>query len=239
MFIADFSLKTTVQKILCQLLEIIDFPAVHPKREMQRRAMMDTCDYITEKAINTLVLDTARDVLDRALLTARPLSGLYAEFGVFKGATINYIAKKCSDRTIWGFDSFQGLGEDWSGNASMFDAAGKLPSVKRNVRLVSGWFNESLPGWLEEHREPIAFMHIDCDIYSSTKTIFDGVVSRLQPGAIIVFDEYFGYPGWRNHEFKAFQEMVTAHRIEYRYLCFARIQAAIKIVNNPSFRPPA
>jgi len=145
MFIANFSLKTAIQKLLCSIVEIVDFPILHPKRELQRRAMMETADYIAGHATNTLVLDTAKDVLVRALQAAAGVEGLYAEFGVFRGATINFIAKRCRPRTIWGFDSFQGLKEDWPGNASVFDAGGKLPSVKGNVKLVRGWFDESLP----------------------------------------------------------------------------------------------
>ena len=46
--------------------------------------------------------------------------------------------------------------------------------------------------------------NIDCDIYSSTKDIFDIAGDRINPGCIIVFDEYINYPSWEQHEFKAF-----------------------------------
>ena len=84
-------------------------------------------------------------------------------------------------------------------------------------------------GWLKENSDPVAFIHVDCDLYSSTKTIFDHLGDRLQVGTIILFDEYFNYPNWRNHEFKAFQEFVAGHKIRYTYLAYARQQVAVRI----------
>jgi hypothetical protein len=87
----------------------------------------------------------------------------------------------------------------------------------------------SLPPWLSEHPGPIAFMHIDCDLYSSTKTIFDLVDERIQAGTIILFDEYFNYTNWRRHEYKAFQEYVGQKGVTYEYLGYARQQVLIRI----------
>ena len=46
---------------------------------------------------------------------------------------------------------------------------------------------------------------------------------------MILFDEYFNYPNWEQHEFKAFQEFVSARRVKYTYLAFARQQVAVRI----------
>jgi hypothetical protein len=54
---------------------------------------------------------------------------------------------------------------------------------------------------------------------------------RLQPGTLIVFDEYFNYPNWERHEFKAWQEFVARHKITYEYLAFARQQVAVRILS--------
>jgi predicted O-methyltransferase YrrM len=239
MFIENFGLKAFIQKIQCTLVELLDFSLLHPRREMMRKAVHETVDYLSAHAPTAVGLDTGKDLLRRALKAGEKVPGAYAEFGVYKGSTINFIASLSPGRHVWGFDSFEGLPEEWSGNPSMFNAAGELPRVRPNVTLVRGWFNESLPRWLAEHPEPIAFAHIDCDIYSSTKAIFDAIGPRLQPNAIIVFDEYFGYPGWQHHEFKAFQEFVQAAGIEYRYLYYARLQCAVQISRNPLAAPRA
>jgi len=47
---------------------------------------------------------------------------------------------------------------------------------------------------------------------------------------VIVFDEYFNYPNWERHEFKAWQEFVTRHALTYQYLAFARQQVAVRIL---------
>jgi predicted O-methyltransferase YrrM len=239
MFIENFRLKTAIQKLLCSVVELIDFSLLHPRREMMRKAVRETVEYISARAPMAVGVDTAKDLLRRALKTAESIPGSYVEFGVYKGATLNFIADLCPQRKIWGFDSFEGLPEAWSGNTSMFNAAGKAPHVRSNVTLVRGWFDQSLPGWLAGHADPIAFAHIDCDVYSSTKAIFDAIGPRLKPDAVIVFDEYFGYPGWQHHEFKAFQEFVQASGVEYRYLYYARIQCAVQITRNPLAMPPA
>jgi hypothetical protein len=142
------------------------------------------------------------------------------------------MAKRVSGKTWHGFDSFEGLPEAWGGfslGAAAFNVKGKLPKVPGNVRLYPGWFENSLPPWLTENPGPVAFMHVDCDLYSSTKTIFNLLGDRLQPGTIILFDEYFNYPNWRKHEFKAFQELVAARGIEYEYLGYARQQVTVRI----------
>jgi len=36
-------------------------------------------------------------------------------------------------------------------------------------------------------------------------------------GTVIVFDEYFGYPGWREHEYRAWQEFVAASGVRFDY----------------------
>ena len=67
------------------------------------------------------------------------------------------------------------------------------------------------------------FVHIDCDIYSSTKTVFEHI--EVRDGTIILFDEYWGYEDYRNHERKAFME--TGYNIEWEGKC--RSQAVGRI----------
>jgi hypothetical protein len=51
------------------------------------------------------------------------------------------------------------------------------------------------------------------------------------PGSVIVFDEYFDYPGWEQHEFRAFAEFVARARLTYEYLAYNRLheQVAVRI----------
>ncbi len=233
MFIANFPLKTWVQKLLVNLSKIIDFPYMHPVRELEKIALADSVDYIQKKMAHAMGLETAREVLDYALTQAK-VDGAILEFGVFKGSTLRYIASKAKNKKVHGFDSFEGLPKAWTGSTADFSVKGKLPRVPGNVTLHQGYFDQTLPQWVSQNKGPVSFLHVDCDLYSSTKTIFDELAPRMVSGTIIVFDEYFNYPNWRQHEFKAFQEFVEANRIKYEYLCYARLQVAVRIVDAPT-----
>lgn len=160
-------------------------------------------------------------------------SGLVLEFGVRNGHSIWKIAELFSGREVYGFDSFEGLPESWGDEqAGSYTTLGRLPKVPGNVELVVGWFEDTLPTFKKEHPEPIAFMNIDCDLYSATKTVLNEVNQQIVPGTVIVFDEYIGNKTWRDDEFKAFQEWVEAHQVRYMYLAvsFYSKQVAVRIL---------
>ena len=51
----------------------------------------------------------------------------------------------------------------------------------------------------------------------STKDVFDQVYDRLVPGTVIIFDEYWNGPHWREDEWKAWQECCQEHNLKYEY----------------------
>ena len=197
-----------------------------------RLAAEDSVSFLASSAPHAKSFKTKFDLLDSAL-KAVSMEGLCCEFGVFEGKTINYIASKWKGR-VDGFDSFEGLPEDWRGDfgAGRF-AVGALPSVQSNVVLHKGWFNETIPGFASKHPEPLAFLHVDCDLYSSTQTIFEMLADRIVSGTVIQFDEFFNYPGWRQGEFKAFEEFCADRRAEFEYIGYvsADEQLAIRITS--------
>jgi hypothetical protein len=160
-------------------------------------------------------------VFDEAL-SRTPRRGLVCEFGVFQADSTNYLARGLRDRRIFGFDSFEGLPEAWRPefDAGMFSTGGRLPDVEPNVSLIKGWFDQTLPRFAAEHHGPVALLHIDCDLYSSTRCVFDHLGDRIRPGSVLVFDEFFNYPGWEEHEYRAFNEFVEERRLSWEYLCY-------------------
>lgn len=166
-------------------------------------------------------------------LSKAPQEGLVLEFGVRFGNTIRQIAELVGPRqVVHGFDSFEGLPEAWHKEAKgSYSTKGEIPDVPKHVRLHQGWFENALPTFLEQHPGNVRFINIDCDIYSSTKTVLDLLAPRIAPGAVIVFDEYIGNEQWREDEFKAFQEAVVRYGWEYEYLCFSLFtkQVAVRI----------
>lgn len=153
-------------------------------------------------------------------LTLVPEKGMALEFGVYSGSTLRIITEARVASDVYGFDSFQGLPEAWRPNipAGAFHVAEK-PDVP-GAELVVGWFDDSLPPFMAEHSGPVTFLHVDCDLYSSTVTVLDHVGPRLVAGSVVVFDEYWNYPGWLDHEHKAWMEYVERTGTKFEYVSY-------------------
>jgi hypothetical protein len=160
--------------------------------------------------------------------------GRIAEFGVYKGKSINFFARSCPKAKVYGFDSFEGLEEDWYGfrlQKGFFSTNGQLPKCERNVILVKGWFEDTLPKFCRELKgEQIQLLHMDADTYKPTSYVLNSLTKNLGKGTIIIFDEYFGYSSFRLHEFKAWQEFVNSEGIKYQYIGYTELQVAIEIL---------
>lgn len=143
---------------------------------------------------------------------------LLVELGVYQGRSIAYWSERLShpEAAIHGFDSFQGLPEDWNFHFAeeFFSLGGKAPRFDDpRVKLFVGWFHETLPGYRPPPHE-VLFVNLDADLYSSTKTALDHLKEHLVPGTYLYLDEFCD----RNHEKRAFAEYLaeTGHR--YRLL---------------------
>jgi hypothetical protein len=195
-------------------------------------AIKDTVNYIENYMHYVPSMNSREKLLDFAIDNISIHNGLVLEFGVYTGTSINFLSKKLKNFKIYGFDSFDGLPEFWRDgfNKGTF-AMNNPPSVSNNVTLVKGWFDESLPSFIESNPNfYISFLHIDCDLYSSTKSIFSFLENNITKGTVIVFDEYFNYPGWRHGEFKAFQEFISMTNKEYKYLTFNSKQEQVALL---------
>lgn len=231
MLVTNFRLKYALYKLVLAAYQLADVGRLHPARARAIRALDRSLNYIEERMPDALGFDTQKELLAYANSETKVL-GHRLEFGVFTGGTIRYLAGLEPQQKFHGFDSFVGLPSAWRGfnlGASSFSVKGKLPRVPANVTLHKGWFAKTLPLWCRENSGPVAFVHIDCDIYSSTIDILSALEDRLQAGTIIVFDEYFNYPNWERHEFRAWQEFVARTRISYEYIGYARQQVAIRV----------
>jgi predicted O-methyltransferase YrrM len=177
----------------------------------------------------------------RAALARAPREGLYLEFGVASGRTLRTIAEVAPAGTAFGFDSFEGLPEHWrNGFPTGAFAQQALPRVP-GAELVVGWFDETLPGFLEAHPEPVAFLHLDADLYSSTRTVLEALAPRLREGTVVLFDEYFNFPGWEEHEHRAWTEFVERTGLTFEYLGFTADdeQLSVRLTSAPRRAAPA
>ena len=100
--------------------------------------------------------------------------GLVLEFGVRYGTTIKAIAE--AGRPVFGFD--------WWKASCVCDRPQDLPS---NVVLIEGLFSDTLEGFLEVHSDPVAFVNLDCDLFTSSFYVLRCLMGRFVKGSVIAF----------------------------------------------------
>ena len=158
--------------------------------------------------------------IKEALINDKNNDKHYLEFGVHTGGSINFFSKYVNH--IYGFDSFEGLKEDWHGTIDYkkgtFDIKKQLPKTNSNVTLISGWVQDTVEKFLKEKQPKINFIHMDLDTYDSSKFVLEKVKPYIQKNCIIIFDELYNFPGWDVGEYKALQEVFTEN--EYKFLAF-------------------
>jgi Macrocin-O-methyltransferase (TylF). len=231
-------IKYLKSKIKSKIHSLIEGNSKDISLALQLKALKSTAEYVANNLQKAKAFDTNLSLIQHAITLSNNDGGLVCEFGVYKGTTLNFIAKNMPGKTIHGFDSFQGLPEFWRPgfDKGVFDINQKHSSLKfeKNIQLHVGWFSETLPDFVKNNPGEISFLHVDCDLYSSTKDIFQNLGPKITPGTIIVFDEYFNYPFWWDHEYKAFQEFIQATGLKYEYLGYNQLneQVAVKILGS-------
>lgn len=150
--------------------------------------------------------------------------GAAVEFGVASGTTLGIIADAPHLNPVIGFDSFEGLPEDWRPGWEKGKFARKRPPRIPGADLVIGRFEDTLPplcanllgapGWLLD----LSLVHVDCDLYSSTVTVLDNIGPYLNEGTLVIFDEFHTYPGAEQHESKAWAEYTERTGIQWEPL---------------------
>ena len=162
-------------------------------------------------------------------------NNLYLEFGVYKGGSINKFANYLFQKNlkIYGFDSFEGLEEEWITDEyspiGTFSLNKKSPKVLKNVVLIKGKVQNTLENFLIDKKdEKIIFAHMDMDTYTPTIYALNKIKPFLQKGSVILFDEFYGFPNWQYHEYKAFTEVLNEK--EYKYIAFCESPVAIEIL---------
>lgn len=145
------------------------------------------------------------------------------EFGVGSGGSTRKIKNIIKDsHEFHAFDSFIGLPEDWVGTSCKkghFSQDGKIPDID-GVNFYKGWFENTIPEY-KKIAKTIALLHVDCDLYSSTKLIFDELDEFIVSGTIIVFDEWhYNFSSmFGDHEQKAFYQWINKHeRLNYKLI---------------------
>lgn len=151
------------------------------------------------------------------------IDGDIVEMGVYNGESLRIIEEVFPNDNIFGFDSFEGIPEEWITSSdhivpkNFFNLGGSFPEALRST-LVKGWFSEILPGY-KENINQLKFLHIDWDLYSSTKTTLEEFNDHIKKGTLIAFDEFIQFPeapskwytNWEDGEYKACIEWMQKH----------------------------
>lgn len=183
---------------------------------------------------------TRRGLIRFSAVAAGP--GIACEFGVFQGDSLREI-KNWRKGEVFGFDSWIGLPSKWETGATDREhnkghfACPMPKDLPHKTYLVPGWFKDTIPEWKQKHTDRLAFIHIDCDLYESTKDILNGLNDRISKGTIILFDEIIDfaddwYKNWREGEWKAFNEWLTEYVREVKPIGRTEHQQAAFMVEN-------
>nr|QBK91096.1 MAG: macrocin-O-methyltransferase [Pithovirus LCPAC202] len=146
--------------------------------------------------------------------------GVIVDLGTGKGQKANLMAKSVGDRKVHTFDWFKGNPESWRKGfkAGIHDMGGAAPTnLASNVVIHNGRFKDTLPGFVASvGGQKAALISLDCDVYSSTRTALRILAPLIKDGTVLVFDELFGYPGYEQHEIKAFEELLRENNLSYQ-----------------------
>lgn len=181
-------------------------------------------------ALETIKPLEGRSVLLRHAINSVTLPGDFAEFGVYKGDSAKQILQFMpTDRQLWLFDSFLGLPHHWNRYPKgFFNTNGAAPNlIDPRVKIIKGSFEHTVAHWARDDQSPLAFVHIDSDLYSSCKTLLTAIRHLLISGTIIQFDEIHGYRSSEYDEYKAWIET----GLQFKWLGRTkRYQAALSVL---------
>jgi O-methyltransferase len=216
------------------LLDIVQMIGQEPSPESFKLAWL----ILTVKPRFTMVRNKNLVNLYRLVqqINREHVPGAIVECGVWNGgcsAVMTYASRADfhhpQSRTVWLFDSFQGLPlpsakDGCESQASYFEGMnkGNTENVRRvfgilglsldNVYMVPGWFEDTLASATVDQ---IALLHIDADWYESVKLALDTFYDRVVPGGFIALDDYNFWEGCNRalNDFLAEQQLthVTLH----------------------------
>lgn len=132
------------------------------------------------------------------------IEGVYVECGIGGGASMSMVSRLFTEgeakiRDIYGYDSFIGLpppsiydngygpGRCGHPRSRVDRIIGEHPNLTYNI--TEGWFKDTLHTY---PKEPIAILHLDVDVYMSYKECLESLYEYVQPGGLVLFDEYTG-----------------------------------------------
>lgn len=139
-------------------------------------------------------------VLELAVQLARATPGNIVEFGVWQGASTRLLRAELTWSSLWepglrrkkifACDSFRGLPGQYD-NLAPGTFATSVPKL-RGVRIVNGFFEDTLTLALAREVGQVSLAHFDADLYTSTACALEWLTPLVRPGTLLLFDEFCG-----------------------------------------------
>lgn len=145
------------------------------------------------------------------------IQGNYVEFGIFKGKSL-YHSWKCAKKlnliniTFYGLDSFEGFPVENHGFyikenfKNSYEKVTKRFSKFKEIKIIKGFFSDSLKKEVLTEVKKINFAFIDCDIYESSVPIFKYLEGKIAHGGFIMIDDFTSVDKNNNSIYKAWSE---------------------------------
>jgi O-methyltransferase len=153
---------------------------------------------------------------EKESLISQPVD--YLEFGVSQGHSFKWWSgtNKNPDSRFYGFDTFEGLPEQWG----TFDKGAMAASIPQTddtrCTFIKGIFQDTLFDFIKS--TPISgkrkIIHLDADLFSATLFALTTLAPHLNKGDILLFDE-FNVP---NHEWMAYKIFVESFYLKTELL---------------------
>jgi O-methyltransferase len=171
--------------------------------DIQRKKIIDTIYSIKGETEMALGINEAYSIY-AAVKQTEKIEGDIAEVGVYKGGSSEVICKAKGDRTLHLFDTFEGIPDiDRIDSKDFFKGqyATDIEEVKqylkqyKNVQFYKGIFPDTSEPVKDKH---FSFVHLDVDIYKSTRDCLEFFYPRMNPGGIIISHDYINSEGVKN-----------------------------------------
>jgi len=169
--------------------------------------------------------------------------GAVVECGTWRGGMIGGISSLLGqDKGFYLFDSFEGLppatekdgekAKDYQNDAdadnfydnctaSEEDAKKAMKMAGFNASINKGWFNKTLPNYKIDGG--ISILRMDADWYDSTMDILNNLFDQVNPGGVIIIDDYYYWEGCSKavHDFLS-QNSRTETINQHKDVCFIK-----------------
>jgi len=214
--------------------KVLTYSAIQAQKPSSRFVPYRLDHSVQEYSLGPVILDDGAPYAAlRHALALRP-AGAAVEFGVGSGTSTRLIANQMP---VVGFDSGEGLPEDWRPEFPKGSLAYGIPTVN-NATVVEGWFDDTLPGYGFAALGHIGLVHFDADLYSSTATALKHIGPHLRPGCYLVFDEWHGYGPDEvvsQHEQRAWREFADETSIGWTVVGASTEQWVIRITGTGGY----